>query len=219
MHMCPGPPARAGPETVMPRRTRNTEVAALENSIENHVAGRIRLRRGLLGMSQSDLARALGITFQQVQKYERGSNRVSVGKLFRLAEILDVPLSFFFDGLEVPGVGRPPHAPVGFAEEQSPLLSRRDLDLLRAWRQAPPHIADAIASLMRAIVLEETDEPGEEGGPGGEAGGGAPGAGTGTSAGAAPRARGRPRKTATAAAGRRRGAVWDPSDIDGGRKA
>ncbi|WP_086008798.1 helix-turn-helix domain-containing protein, partial [Nitrospirillum viridazoti] len=123
----------------MPRRTKNTVVAELEGKIENHVASRIRLRRGLLGMSQSDLARALGITFQQVQKYERGSNRVSVGKLYRLAEILDVPLTFFFDDLES-GADRPAPTTFSAPDEGSPLLSRRDLDLLRAWRNAPADI-------------------------------------------------------------------------------
>jgi transcriptional regulator with XRE-family HTH domain len=123
----------------------------METVIENHVAGRIRLRRGLLGMSQSDLAKALGITFQQVQKYERGSNRVSVGKLYRLADILDVPLTFFFDGLDVPDMRRPPENFAATAEGSSPILSRRELDLLRAWKTAPEEIADAVGSLLRAI--------------------------------------------------------------------
>lgn len=135
----------------MPRRSKNAAVAALETVIENHVAGRIRLRRGLLGMSQSDLAKALGITFQQVQKYERGSNRVSVGKLYRLADILDVPLTFFFDGLDVPDMRRPPESFAATAEGSSPILSRRELDLLRAWKTAPDDIADAVGSLLRAI--------------------------------------------------------------------
>ncbi|HYE00821.1 MAG TPA: helix-turn-helix transcriptional regulator, partial [Alphaproteobacteria bacterium] len=83
----------------MPRRMSNPEIRAAEDRAEAHVAERVRLRRGLLGMSQSDLARGLGITFQQVQKYEHGSNRISIGRLVRLAEVLDVPISFFFDGI------------------------------------------------------------------------------------------------------------------------
>lgn len=138
----------------MPRRTKNTAIAAIETTIESHVAGRIRLRRGLLGMSQSELAKSLGITFQQVQKYERGSNRVSIGKLFRLAEILDVPLVFFFDGLEIAGsrisdeTGEP-------GDEQSPILSRRELELLRTWRSAPQEVSDSVASLLRAVISDE----------------------------------------------------------------
>lgn len=139
----------------MPRRSRNAAVNAAETLIETHAAGRIRLRRALLGMSQSDLAKALGITFQQVQKYERGSNRVSVGKLYRLADILDVPMMFFFDGIE-PAGQRPPASQD--TPEQSRILSRRELDLLRAWRGAPPEVADTVSALLRAI---EPDRKGE----------------------------------------------------------
>ncbi|MFM2045300.1 MAG: hypothetical protein RLY86_3876, partial [Pseudomonadota bacterium] len=138
----------------MPRRSKNAVVAALETSIENHVAGRIRLRRGLLGMSQSDLARTLGITFQQVQKYERGSNRVSVGKLYRLAEILDVPLTFFFDGLDGASATRSDGAEASPGDDKSPLLSRRELDLLRTWRMAPTEISDAVGALLRSLAAE-----------------------------------------------------------------
>src|SRR5665213_1874859 len=65
--------------------------------IDVHVGSRIRLRRTLLGMSQERLGEALGLTFQQVQKYERGVNRVGASRLFDLSRVLDVPISFFFD--------------------------------------------------------------------------------------------------------------------------
>lgn len=132
----------------MPRRSRNEAANAAEALVETHAAGRIRLRRALLGMSQSDLAKALGITFQQVQKYERGSNRVSVGKLYRLADILDVPMTFFFDGLKADGQPDPARSD---NPDQSGILSRRELDLLRAWRGAPPEVADTVSALLRAI--------------------------------------------------------------------
>jgi transcriptional regulator with XRE-family HTH domain len=67
--------------------------------IDIHVGTRIRLRRTLLGMSQERLGEALGLTFQQVQKYERGVNRVGASRLFDLSRVLDVPISFFFDDL------------------------------------------------------------------------------------------------------------------------
>ena len=67
--------------------------------IDVHVGTRIRLRRTLLGMSQEKLGEALGLTFQQVQKYERGVNRVGASRLFDLSRVLDVPISFFFDDL------------------------------------------------------------------------------------------------------------------------
>src|SRR5262249_48682224 len=65
--------------------------------IDVHVGSRIRLRRTLLGMSQERLGEALGLTFQQVQKYERGVNRVGASRLFDLSRVLDVPISFFFE--------------------------------------------------------------------------------------------------------------------------
>lgn len=74
-----------------------TELASF---VDAHVGRRIRLLRGLRKYSQEKLAKALGITFQQVQKYERGANRVGAGRLYELAQILEVPVGFFFDELE-----------------------------------------------------------------------------------------------------------------------
>jgi len=69
--------------------------------LDVHVGSRIRLRRQLLGLSQERLGDALGLTFQQVQKYERGANRVSASRLFDLSTVLGVPISFFFDDISV----------------------------------------------------------------------------------------------------------------------
>jgi transcriptional regulator with XRE-family HTH domain len=87
-----------GPEVVkpMPKYGRGTGVP---NPIDVHVGGRIRMRRLLLGMNQETLANALGLTFQQVQKYEGGANRVSASRLSAMAEILGVPISYFFGDL------------------------------------------------------------------------------------------------------------------------
>ncbi|MBB6250199.1 transcriptional regulator with XRE-family HTH domain [Nitrospirillum iridis] len=136
----------------------------------------------------------MGITFQQVQKYERGSNRVSVGKLYRLAEILDVPLTFFFDDLES-GADRPAPTTFSAPDEGSPLLSRRDLDLLRAWRNAPADIADCVAGLLRAVSHDEdvADAPASAPAPA-------------TTADDAASDESKPTR-------RRRGAVWDPADM------
>jgi transcriptional regulator with XRE-family HTH domain len=70
------------------------------NPIDMHVGARIRMRRKFLGHSQSQLADALGLTFQQVQKYERGTNRVSASKLFEIGRFLEAPVSYFFEGLD-----------------------------------------------------------------------------------------------------------------------
>lgn len=67
--------------------------------VDIHVGSRVRLRRTLLGMSQEKLGNALGLTFQQVQKYERGTNRMGSSRIYHVSQILDVPISFFFDDL------------------------------------------------------------------------------------------------------------------------
>ncbi len=69
------------------------------NPVDIHVGTRVRLRRQLLKMSQEKLGDQLGVTFQQVQKYERGANRVGASRLWRIAQVMDVPVSFFYDGL------------------------------------------------------------------------------------------------------------------------
>lgn len=72
------------------------------NPVDLYVGGRIRMRRRTLGVSQEKLADDLGLTFQQVQKYERGANRVSASKLYEIARSLSTPVAFFFDGLNDP---------------------------------------------------------------------------------------------------------------------
>src|SRR5689334_6705388 len=74
------------------------------NPIDKHVGSRVRMRRMMLGMSQEKLGDALGLTFQQVQKYEKGANRIGASRLQQISHILQVPVSFFFDGApNVPG--------------------------------------------------------------------------------------------------------------------
>ena len=69
--------------------------------VDVHVGSRLKLRRILLQKTQTELAKAVGLTFQQIQKYERGANRMGAGRLYQFSEILDVPVSFFFD--DMPG--------------------------------------------------------------------------------------------------------------------
>ena len=87
------------------------------NPIDRHVGARVRMRRMMLGMSQGKLGDALGLTFQQVQKYEKGTNRIGASRLQHIANILQVPVPFFFEGApNVPGH----HAQPGMAEAPSP---------------------------------------------------------------------------------------------------
>lgn len=110
------------------------------NPVDIHVGGRVCLRRALLGLSQGDLGDRLGLTFQQVQKYERGQNRISASRIFDIARVLNVPVSFFFDDMPdelkkwSPNCGREYGAQAGDAEED--LLGKREtLELVRAYYQ------------------------------------------------------------------------------------
>jgi len=71
----------------------------LPNRTDKHVGTRVRMRRLMLNMSQSDVGEALGLTFQQIQKYEKGTNRISASRLHQMADVLQVPVPFFFEGL------------------------------------------------------------------------------------------------------------------------
>ena len=87
------------------------------NPIDIHVGTRVRLRRQVMKMSQEKLGDQLGVTFQQVQKYERGANRVGASRLWKMSQVLDVPVGFFYDGLEEMG-GSPEFA----ADDQLPVV-------------------------------------------------------------------------------------------------
>jgi DNA-binding XRE family transcriptional regulator len=78
------------------------------NAADRHVGARIRERRVMMGLSQQQLARMVGVTYQQAHKYERGLNRISAGRLFEIAQVLDVPVSFFFEGLARRATSRKP---------------------------------------------------------------------------------------------------------------
>ena len=100
-----------------------------------HVGSQIRARRILLGLSQTDLADGLEITFQQVQKYERGSNRVSASRLYHISRLLDVPITYFFEDLDGSGEKLPLSIGAGLPDE---VTSRREsLKLLRYYYALP----------------------------------------------------------------------------------
>jgi len=128
------------------------------NPIDVHVGGRVRLRRTLLGMSQERLGDALGLTFQQVQKYERGANRIGSSRLFHLSQILDVPVSFFFDDMPpvdpdaLPGLGEQKQAEF----KPDPLVKRETLELVRAYYKiTDPGARKRLFELTKAIAKME----------------------------------------------------------------
>jgi len=90
-------------------------IKKIPNPVDRHVGARVRMRRMLAGVSQEKLGEALGLTFQQVQKYEKGSNRISASRLQQIAKMLDVPVAYFFDG--APTDDMPTAA--GFADSSS----------------------------------------------------------------------------------------------------
>ncbi len=129
-------------------------------SVDAHVGQRVRMRRTLLGMSQEKLGEAIGLTFQQVQKYERGSNRISAGTLYRLGQVLDVPVSFFFDCYDDPDHPRAPSGREDASSINDSQISRREARLLRLWRAAPSHVSDELLSLLSSLspgIREQQD--------------------------------------------------------------
>ncbi|MBP5858217.1 helix-turn-helix transcriptional regulator [Marivibrio halodurans] len=110
------------------------------NPIDIHVGGRVRLRRTILGMSQERLGEALGLTFQQVQKYERGTNRIGASRLYDLSRVLDVPIAFFYEDMDSEVAGQSPRLRAGLSEsapepyrETDPMARRETLELIRAY--------------------------------------------------------------------------------------
>jgi transcriptional regulator with XRE-family HTH domain len=130
--------------------------------IDVHVGSRVRLRRNMLSLSQEKLGEAIGLTFQQVQKYERGANRIGASRLMELSRVLDVPVSFFFD--ETDPV-RAPAIPMGFEEtpqegfDSDPMRKRETQDLIGAYYE----IEDAavrrrLFELAKALAAAATGE-------------------------------------------------------------
>jgi transcriptional regulator with XRE-family HTH domain len=131
------------------------------NPIDVHVGSRVRLRRMLLGMSQEKLGEFLGLTFQQIQKYEKGINRIGASRLFDLAKVLGVNVQFFYD--ELPG--RPGDAAAGFAERPAEsyavefLGSREGLELNKAFaRITDARVRRSIVELVRAYAGESGNQ-------------------------------------------------------------
>jgi transcriptional regulator with XRE-family HTH domain len=131
------------------------------NPVDVHVGARVRLRRMLLGMSQEKLGEHLGLTFQQVQKYEKGINRIGASRLFDLSQVLGVPVQFFYEEL---AVGRTQGA-AGFGERPAEsyavefLGSREGLELNKAFaRISDPKVRRSIVELVRAFAGEVVSE-------------------------------------------------------------
>jgi transcriptional regulator with XRE-family HTH domain len=146
-----------------PRRPRPTgrRKAGQPHPIDIHVGSRVRLRRTVLLMSQEKLAAELGLTFQQVQKYERAANRIGASRLYQLCRILKVPISFFFEDID-PKV-RQGHSfvfaePVRSAPDQDPLRQPETIELVDAYyRISSPRVRSHFLKFVRAMADDEVD--------------------------------------------------------------
>ena len=141
------------------RAAEDDEASGKPNPIDIHVGGRVRLRRTLLGMSQEKLGEAIGLTFQQVQKYERGANRIGSSRLFDLARVLDVPVSYFFEDMSADTAARTPSRIKGLGEvktapiEPDPMVKRETLELVRAYyRIGDPAIRKRLFELTKSLA-------------------------------------------------------------------
>ena len=147
------------------RRVRGTR--GRSDSIDAHVGRRVRMRRNLLGLSQERLGEALGLTFQQVQKYERGANRIGASRLYQISRVLEVPVSFFYEEMpesitEAPLGSLPPRlAETPDHLDQDPLAKRETLELVRAYYKiADPRVRRRLFDLVNAVArADDIDEP------------------------------------------------------------
>lgn len=143
----------------MTKETKHDDEAP--HHVDTHVGKRLRMRRTMMGLSQEAIARTIGITFQQIQKYERGVNRMSASRLYDFAKAMQVPVSYFFDGLRQAGdIGEEPTfagvMEAGASFEHEDLTGRETMELMRAYgRVKEPALRKKIVDLIRAIADEK----------------------------------------------------------------
>lgn len=127
--------------------------------VDIHVGRRLRLRRTTLGMSQEAIGDATGVSFQQIQKYERGINRIGSSRLFDFSKLLRVPIGYFFEGFgdDIGELGMADTDVAGFKHEA--LSSRETIDIMRSYaRIKSPAMRKKIADLIKAVSEEQTEE-------------------------------------------------------------
>ncbi len=141
------------------------------NPIDVHVGARVKMRRTLLGMSQEKLGEAIGLTFQQVQKYERGLNRISASRLFDIGKVLEVPIGFFFEEMDDQVAELSPRMLAGASElaeepvlfDYDPMTRKETLDLVRYYYMIPDrHLARKVLEMMKAMAVPAGEDSEEE---------------------------------------------------------
>lgn len=138
-------------------RNRARTVDGQPNPTDIHVGKRLRLRRTLLGMSQEKLGVAVGLTFQQVQKYERGTNRIGASRLYELSKVLGVPVNYFFEEMpeaDVPVASGLDDSAVDFIG--GPTVKRETLELVRIYNSVnDSELRHNILNLVRTITKQD----------------------------------------------------------------
>lgn len=128
------------------------------HDVDIHVGGRVRLRRSTLGLSQDQLGGAIGLSFQQVQKYERGANRIGASRLYEMSKVLQVPISYFFEDFGGLSLAEDKDS----SYQPDPVMKRETLELMRAYRQIlDPKQRKKILKLVQALA-EESQRESEE---------------------------------------------------------
>lgn len=156
------------------RSSRGRTPTGQPNPIDVHVGNRIRLRRTLLGLSQEKLASLLGLTFQQVQKYERGMNRVGASRLWDIGKVLEVPVGFFYEDMDDSVASQSPRMfsipdaePLNLAEDSEkfdldPMHRQETIELVKAYykipnRKAAKHMFDLIIAMSKSTYNKDEE--------------------------------------------------------------
>lgn len=130
----------------------NKSIEAVESTLDNYIGSRVKARRAALGISQNKLGAYLGVTFQQIQKYEKGVNRISASTLYRMADALSVDYSYFFDGFENNCLQESSLPVYEFDSGKK----KETTELLRAYYKiSNPAVRKKIVALMRALAANE----------------------------------------------------------------
>lgn len=162
-------------EEILKKSSRGRTPSGQPNPVDVHVGNRIRLRRTLLGLSQEKLASLLGLTFQQVQKYERGMNRVGASRLWDIGKVLEVPVGFFYEDMDRDVASQSPRmfsipdsTPVCLAEDHEefdvdPMNRQETIELVKAYykisnRKAAKHMFDLIVAMSKTTYNNEEEK-------------------------------------------------------------
>lgn len=153
------------------RSSRGRTADGSPNPIDVYVGARVKMRRTLLGMSQEKLGEAIGLTFQQVQKYERGLNRISASRLFDIGKVLEVPIGFFFEEMDDQVAELSPRmlaGASGMSEEPvlfnyDPMTKKETLELVRCYYMIPDRrLARKLLDLIKTMASPSDEEEPEE---------------------------------------------------------